>query len=201
MKYQIAVFSADETFGRMLELEFFMLRKSVLRAKQTASDFYADTVLLDLDTCQMPNEQSCGRIIGLTVDSALIGESTLRKCSMIFHRPFEMRLLRQEVLADGERGQEHHLAPEGEGMTAEIRDTTLLLGGAEIPLTPNEARIMQLLIEHRRQVVSREDIAEVIGASEANKTDVYICYLRRKLENALGYRLIQTVRGQGYTIR
>ena len=201
MKYQIAVFSADEAFGRMLELEFFIYQKSVLRARETASDFYADTVLLDLDTCQMPQEQCYRRIIGLTVDSSLIGENALRKCSMIFHRPFEMRLLRQEVLADGELWQPQRTSLGGADLTAEIRGTTLLVGGAELTLTPNEARAMQLLIDRRRQVVTRAEIAQVIGQSDANKTDVYICYLRRKLEDALGHRVIQTVRGKGYIIR
>ncbi len=201
MKYQIAVFSADEAFGRMLELEFFIYQKSVLRARHTASDFYADTVLLDLDTCRVPDEQCCRRVIGLTVDSSLIGEGTLRKCSMIFHRPFEMRLLRQEVLADGEMWQSPRTSLGSVDLTLELRGTTLLVGGAELSLTPNESRIMRLLIDRRRQVVTRQEIAQVIGQSDANKTDVYICYLRRKLEDALGYRVIQTVRGRGYMVQ
>lgn len=59
---------------------------------------------------------------------------------------------------------------------------------------------MQCLLEHRGESVSRDEISTVIGESSANKTEVYICFLRRKLEETFGDRIIKTVRGKGYTI-
>jgi len=55
-------------------------------------------------------------------------------------------------------------------------------------------------LEASGEPVSRERIAEGIGESSANKVDVYICYLRRKLEQVTGLRVIRTVRGKGYCV-
>ena len=74
------------------------------------------------------------------------------------------------------------------------------LGGNRVALTPNELAVVSLLLEHRGFPVSRQAIAERIGTSDTNKTDVYVCYLRRKLTELTPLPLIRTVRGKGYMI-
>ncbi|GIG54853.1 response regulator transcription factor [Demequina activiva] len=75
-------------------------------------------------------------------------------------------------------------------------DRTLLCGGAEIPLSPREFQLAQLLMSRRGEVVPRADaLNEVWGAAaKDNVLDVYIRYLRTHL----GPDAIETVRGVGY---
>ncbi len=74
-----------------------------------------------------------------------------------------------------------------------------------IPLTQREARLLQVFMEHPRQVLTRDFLyQEVWGygyGQTSNVLDVYIRYLRRKLEAQGEPRLIHTVRGVGYILR
>jgi DNA-binding response OmpR family regulator len=71
--------------------------------------------------------------------------------------------------------------------------------GERIAVSPKEGAVMALLLARRGEVITREELAAVIGESTANKAEVYLCYLRRKLETP-ERRLIQTVRGKGYRL-
>ena len=77
--------------------------------------------------------------------------------------------------------------------------------GREIDLTRTEFELLRLLLEHPRQVLTRSQILERVwgydfGAS-SNSLEVYVGYLRRKLEAEGEPRLVQTVRGVGYVLR
>ncbi len=78
-------------------------------------------------------------------------------------------------------------------------------GGHEIMLSPREFDLLELLMRHPRQVLTRERILDVIWqfdfGGQTNVVDVYIGYLRQKLEAHGGERLIQTVRGVGFVLR
>lgn len=78
-------------------------------------------------------------------------------------------------------------------------------GGRQIELTRTEFSLLQLLLRHPGQVLTREVIsADVWGydfGPASNSLDVYIGYLRRKTEAAGEHRVIQTIRGVGYVLR
>jgi len=78
-------------------------------------------------------------------------------------------------------------------------------GGRPIELTSKEFDILELFARHPRQVLTRDLIYERIWgydfSGESNIIEVYIRYLRSKLEAAGEPRLIQTVRGVGYALR
>jgi DNA-binding response OmpR family regulator len=77
-------------------------------------------------------------------------------------------------------------------------------GGTPIPLSAREYAVLEYLAVRQGQVVSRAEIWDHVYdfASEpsSNVVDVYIGYLRRKLENDQGSKLIHTRRGQGYVL-
>jgi two-component system response regulator MprA len=77
--------------------------------------------------------------------------------------------------------------------------------GQRLSLTPKEFELLELLLRHPRQALSRDQISErVWGYSyegESNVIDVCVKYLREKLEAAGHPRLIQTIRGVGYALR
>lgn len=73
--------------------------------------------------------------------------------------------------------------------------------GHEIPLSPKERALYALLISRRGETVGRDEIASVLfDDSSGNSPEVYVSYLRKKLDYALGRHLIRTVRGKGYRI-
>lgn len=78
-------------------------------------------------------------------------------------------------------------------------------GQRPISLTRTEFSLLEMLLRHPRQVLTRDQIlTDVWGyafPTTANSLEVYIGYLRRKTEAAGEPRLIHTVRGVGYTLR
>jgi two-component system response regulator MprA len=78
-------------------------------------------------------------------------------------------------------------------------------GSRSIDLSTKEYELLALFLRHPRQVVTRESIFESVWgydfSGESNVLDVYVGYLRSKLEAAGEARLIHTVRGVGYILR
>jgi len=76
--------------------------------------------------------------------------------------------------------------------------------GIEIGLSHREYELLEALAAHESQVLTREVIQERIWMDEdsySNTVDVYIGMLRRKIDAGHPRKLIQTVRGLGYTLR
>ena len=77
-------------------------------------------------------------------------------------------------------------------------------GGEEIALTPREFGLLHFLLRHRGDVVSKTDILESVWdahyAGDQNVVEVYIGYLRRKVDQPFGRTAIETVRGMDYRL-
>ncbi|PZS04576.1 MAG: DNA-binding response regulator [Candidatus Chloroheliales bacterium] len=77
-------------------------------------------------------------------------------------------------------------------------------GMKRIELTAKEYAVLELLLRHQGQTLSREQIANHVWSydfySESNLVDVYIRSLRRKLDEGFHPRLLHTVRGFGYRL-
>jgi two-component system, OmpR family, response regulator MprA len=77
--------------------------------------------------------------------------------------------------------------------------------GRVIALTAKEYDLLELFMRHPRQVLTREMIFDRVWGydfgGESNVLDVYIRYLRQKLESEGEIRLLHTVRGVGYVLR
>lgn len=74
------------------------------------------------------------------------------------------------------------------------------LKGKKYMLSDAEYSVLKLLCENYPQAVSRERMNELFPNSNGNISDVYICKLRKKLEEPLSQRLILTIRSEGYKI-
>jgi two-component system OmpR family response regulator len=81
---------------------------------------------------------------------------------------------------------------------------TVTRGGAPVELTTREFALLEFLMRHPGQAVSRTRILEHVWdlnfGEFSNVVDVYVGYLRRKLEGPFGRPLIRTVRGVGYAL-
>ena len=77
--------------------------------------------------------------------------------------------------------------------------------GQPVQLTAQEFQLLELFMRHPRQVLKRDRIYEVVWGydfgGESNVIEVYVRYLRAKLEAGAHPRLIHTVRGVGYVLR
>ncbi len=75
-------------------------------------------------------------------------------------------------------------------------------GGRLIELSPREFTLLEYLMRHPRHVLTRTQLAEHVWNfdffSDSNVVDVYIGYLRRKIDRGFDRPLLQTVRGVGY---
>lgn len=80
----------------------------------------------------------------------------------------------------------------------EVNDTS-------VELTKREFDLLQYLLENKGLVLSREVLLEKVWGfdyeGETNVVDVYIRFLRGKIDEVFGFKLITTVRGVGYVIR
>jgi len=78
-------------------------------------------------------------------------------------------------------------------------------GERVISLTAKEYELLELFLRHPRQVLTRDMIFDRVWGydfgGESNIIEVYIRYLRQKLESEGEPRLIHTVRGMGYVLR
>ena len=72
-------------------------------------------------------------------------------------------------------------------------------------LTAQEFDLLEFLMRHRGQVMSRQRILDHVWGYDAtpasNIVDIYIHYLRDKVDNGNGAKLIKTVRSVGYVVR
>ncbi|MCA9937536.1 MAG: response regulator transcription factor [Anaerolineales bacterium] len=77
-------------------------------------------------------------------------------------------------------------------------------GSRLIDLSPREFAVLEYLMRHPNQVLSRTQIGEHVWNfdfyNESNVVDVYIGYLRRKIDRDSDYPLIHTIRGFGYRL-
>jgi DNA-binding response OmpR family regulator len=84
---------------------------------------------------------------------------------------------------------------------------TVTRGGRSIDLTGREFELLQYLLAHERQVVSRDSLARDVWKEVSrsvpldNVIDVHIARLRRKIDFERAVKLIHTVRGVGFVLR
>lgn len=82
---------------------------------------------------------------------------------------------------------------------------TVSYDGQAIELTQREFELLRVLLENKGIVLSRNTLMERVWGydymGETNIVDVYVRYLRGKIDDVYGVKLVQTVRGVGYVIR
>ena len=91
------------------------------------------------------------------------------------------------------------------GLTIDSYRYEVTYAGNKIELTHREFELLKVLLENRNIVISRDTLLEKVCGydyfGETNIIDVYVRYLRSKLDDVYQVKWIQTVRGVGYVIR
>ena len=82
---------------------------------------------------------------------------------------------------------------------------TVTVSGDPVILTAREFSLLELLMRNAGEVLSRTQIRERVWDQafdgDSNVVDVYVRYLREKIDRAFGLKMIETIRGVGYRIR
>lgn len=90
-------------------------------------------------------------------------------------------------------------------LTVEFSTRRVTRGGKEIHLSSKEFALLESLIRHKGAVLSRTQLENQVWdygfEGGSNIVDVYIRYLRKKLDDPFEKKLIHTIRGAGYTLR
>ena len=121
-------------------------------------------------------------------------------------KPFSIEELLARVRAHLRRNQPQESdALQFQDLSLNRKTREVMRGNRGIELTAKEFDLLDYLIAHPRQVLTRDRILEEVWGydfmGDSNIIEVYIRYLRLKLEAEGEKRLIQTVRGVGYVLR
>jgi DNA-binding response OmpR family regulator len=107
----------------------------------------------------------------------------------------------QQKQAEGEKGDVLKAAD----LTIELRTRKVFRKEIAVELTPREFDLLVYLAEHKNEEKTREQIlSDVWGydfVGETNLVDVYIRYLRQKIDRGFRTKLIHTIRGVGYMLK
>jgi two-component system OmpR family response regulator len=176
-----------------------------------------DVVVLDVNLPGIDGFDTCHRlrvdgirtpILMLTardaVDDRITGLETGADDYMV--KPFDFGELFARVRALSRRG------PVERGTVLTVGDLSLDLathgvtrGGAEVFLSTKEVQLLEVFMRRPGQVLSRYDLLEGAWEMEyenrSNVVDVYVRYLREKIDRPFGVESIETVRGAGYRLR
>ncbi|SRR6266516_979389 len=120
-------------------------------------------------------------------------------------KPFAFDELVARIRAVLRRRQAGEEAIAYAGVSADPATREVTRNGHVVELTAREFEILRLLLQHPRQVFTRDQILERVWGGDhdvdPNVVEVHIAHLRQKLESGDGRRLIHTIRGIGYALR
>jgi DNA-binding response OmpR family regulator len=92
-----------------------------------------------------------------------------------------------------------------DGLEMDLLAKSVRREGKTIELTAKEYRLLEYFMRNPEVVISRTKIAEAVWSEQfdrdSNIVDVFIMYLRKKIDTGFSYQLLHTVRGMGYVLR
>lgn len=123
-------------------------------------------------------------------------------------KPFAVAELLARVRALGRRGERSGSGRDqlkAGDLLLDVSRHSAVRGSKEIELTVKEFQLLELLLRHQGQVLSRTQILEHVWQYDrdfaSNVVDIYIHYLRNKIDKGFKTQLIHTIRGVGYTLK
>lgn len=222
MKERILIIEDDEAIVRVLRRSLAYEGYTVDAANDgesglaLARDAHPDLVILDWMLPGMDGLEVCQRLRGGgnipilmltakdTVQDRVHGLDAGADDYMV--KPFQLDELLARVRALLRRTQPERIPVLSfSDMSLDTSTRLAMRKGRAISLTAKEYDLLELFLRHPRQVLTREMIFDRVWGydfgGESNVLDVYIRYLRQKLELEGETRLIHTVRGVGYVLR
>ena len=222
MAEHILLVEDEEKLARMVELELKYEGYSVEKAfdgrkgLELALSGAFDLVLLDIMLPQLSGMEVLRRlrresqvpVIMLTArDSVVDKVSGLDSgADDYITKPFaiEELLARIRAALRTKSGRDSQMLAVGP-LAMEVESRRVTVRGQEVELTKKEFDLLRHLLENKGRVLTREALLDSVWGfdfvGESNSVDVYIRFLRSKIDEAFGIKLIHTVRGVGYVIK
>ena len=222
MGERILLVEDEEKLARMVELELKYEGYQVEKAFDGRSGLELalgggfDLVLLDIMLPQLSGMEVLRRlrresqvpVIMLTArDSVVDKVSGLDSGADDYvTKPFAI----EELLARIRAALRNHGGRDGQLLTAgplamDVERHQVTVKGQPVELTKKEFDLLRHLLENKGRVLTREALLDSVWGfdfvGETNSVDVYIRFLRSKIDEAFGIKLIHTVRGVGYVIK
>ena len=185
---------------------------------QMVTDGNYDMILLDLMLPGLTGIEICRRVRNFSnvpIIMLTAKDETMDKVAGLDHgaddyivKPFaiEELLARMRVaFKHAHAGGAKKVILEVQGLEIDTDKRMVTVNGTVVDLTKKEYELLLYLVQNKNIVLSREQILnEVWGYSyigETNVVDVYIRYLRSKIDEAFGIKYIHTIRGVGYYVK
>lgn len=221
---KILLVEDEEKIARFVELELTHEGYEVVKAAdgrtglQLAEAGGIDLVLLDIMLPELNGLEVLRRLrktSDLPVIMLTARDDVMDKVSGLdmgaddyITKPFQIEELLARIRSNTRKRQEH----QQEQPTLKCGLLTLdparrraVYDGQDVELTNREFTLLQVLMENKSIVLTREMLLERVWGydymGETNVVDVYIRYLRSKLDDRFATKLIHTVRGVGYVVR
>ncbi len=211
----IVIISSDKVFARMLFLE---LKKADIQIKVISDTFdikgimptvsNANVVVYDADYLS----GDVAFIDQMKVPCVVFSKSKITNLPEnvvgFFERPFIVSGFVSCVysyLTLNSEASENTSKPEKDRLVLDNHFKQAIFEGKTVRLSKKEFSLLSFLYKNRGRVVLRKEVLDAVWGSnydERNNADnVYISYLRKKLDDAFGVKLIYTVRGKGYMMK
>ena len=227
MEEKILLVEDEEKLARMVELELRYEGYEVEKAfdgrtgLERALSGSFDLVLLDIMLPQLSGMEVLRRLrkegVQLPVIMLTARDSVIDKVSGLdsgaddyITKPFAIEELLARIRAALRKRPAQAAEPPRSLLTAGplTMDTDrheVSVNGEGVELTRREFDLLRYLLENKERVISRESLLDHVWGfdfvGETNAVDVYIRFLRAKIDEHFGIKLIHTVRGVGYVIR
>ena len=216
---KVLIITKDQVLSRMLFLEIIVFGAQVQTAESFSEEVKreissCDFTILDAkvfakETEDIPElERTQVLIFGYPKELERISPK-IAAGYRIFSRPFLMTgflssfFERSEEADFGIRPAKRKKSPADSLI---LNETTLTVSYKKetVELTKREFALLLLLIQNKGETVTRAQAAQSVwdkDGADTNIVDVYVRYLREKLDERFGIKIISTVRGVGYTIK
>ncbi len=220
--HKILLVEDEQKIARFIELELQHEGYEVIKAEdgrtglKLAEESGWDLMLLDimlpglngLEVLRRLRKTSTAPVIMLTARDAVMDKVTGLDMGAddYITKPFSIEELLARIRTALRKKQSASLPVLSVGpLQLDIARHQVSVNGDIVELTGREFSLLQVLMENQSIVLTRDALMEKVWGydyvGETNVVDVYIRYLRQKIDEAFGIKLLHTVRGVGYCLR
>ncbi len=223
-KQRLLIVEDEEKITRFLqlELEYEGYEVAICYDGKEGLEYFkqhgADLILLDVMMPRMNGMEVCRRIrqfSDVPIIMLTAKDDTMDKVMGLdtgaddyVTKPFAIEELLARIRTHLKKGREIHTQKNTlsvQEVTMDIDKHLVSCKGQVIELTKKEFDLLKFLLSNKNIVISRERILEEVWGydfiGDTNVVDVYIRYIRSKIDDVYQIKLIHTVRGVGYTIK
>ncbi len=212
----ICLISCDKRFVRMLELEFVGIG---LKVKSITEPLNSPALKLIADTASLVvfdaeyYSSDLSFVSKIQLPFVVFGKTAIdidfENVIAFFERPFRVteliKLVGDKFDVKRAVGMTVNHAKSAVNMELDPFTKNVTVDGRSIKFSPKEFALLSLLYKNKGHIVPRQKVIDTIWGEDYdtknNADNVYINYLRKKLDNNLGVKMIYTIRGKGYMMK